>query len=188
MAKKRSLPGHQPVIGEDPDGYFDWCLGKAEKGDTDSACELLHGFCSSVERGAPLPAPILNYLWMAFSQYLSGNLPVEKALLLTNPEGRPTNTDPAHLERAVATLYLYRNRDGLGKEEAKEAVRTVLGVSKRSLERADKEMHLIRDWPLDTLARIAQPPQPRAPIGRPHPKSSSDRKSRPRKSSAKNSR
>lgn len=99
----------------------------------------MHGFCAYVAEQKSVPVPILNYVSLAFSEYLLDAAPIDKALLLTRPSHRPRGVSTVDPIRAVATLYLYIKRDGLKKGKAKQKTADDLILQVRTLEKHDRE-------------------------------------------------
>lgn len=140
-----------------PEQYYLQSYAGARGGDHRDALELLHGFVAAVNARKPVPAPILDYLCLAFSEYLADpSKSIESALLLTRPKRRPRGSprDPVPM---VADLYLARKRDGLGKTAAKARVCAKWNIDQRTLEKYDGEYSLIRDWDVPTLETMARP-------------------------------
>jgi hypothetical protein len=155
---KRYPPHFKAAIMDDLEGYFQWNAARAGAGDATAGREMLHGFCDAVEEQRPIPKAICRYLWLAFSDYLSGASSIDKALHLKRPARRPRGTGQFDPIQVVAALYLYQKRDGLGKDKAKGKVAEHFGIAEtRTVERFDKEWNLIADLSIEDLELLAQP-------------------------------
>lgn len=145
-------------IGNDPDGYYAWNYKQAkDNGDVSAAKELLNGFCNAVAENSP-PSPIIvDYLALAFEQYLQGKLSIDKALLLRprtrgRKKGKTSHTRP---EVVVAYMYLLMKRDHMNKSQAKASAGEKFCIGTREIERYDKEWNLIRNFDLEELTLLA---------------------------------
>jgi hypothetical protein len=161
--KKRRLPSvFAEVVTNDLDGYYRWNLQQAQKekpsvSRVTAARELLDGFCCVLREGKPVPQPILEFLFYGFLKYLDEGVPLERALHLNRPKSRPPGVVTVEPPRAVATVYLYMKRDGYTKTQGLDATCKLLGVSRRNLERFDKEWNLIGNLDEVELEALAQP-------------------------------
>ena len=130
---KRYPPDFQAVVDGDPEDYYAWSLRRAREkgGDGTHAEDLLHGFCSAIEQGKPIPRPILDFLHAGFAAFLTGNKKLESALLLTKQRGRPDDSSRIRIRdgriytsvviAALLQIMIKQGR-GLGAREAALAI------------------------------------------------------------------
>lgn len=148
---------------KNPDEYYAHRYAEARNGDQTAAIELLREFVAAVNTRQPVSRIILEYLAMAFGEYLGDPAKhLEDALLLTRPKHRPRG-HPQDPVSAVAAMYLAMKRDGMSKSDAKLRVCDCRHIEQRTLENYDRDNALVRKWDVATLEMMARVPAPSAP-------------------------